>query len=451
MAQAAERYIIVGAGLAGSLLAISLARLGRTVEVYERRLDPRRKGFIGGRSINLALSIRGINALERVGLAERVLADAIPMRGRMMHGVTGGLTFQPYSKDPSDTINSVSRGGLNITLLDAAEACEGVTIRFGARCLDVDLENAAATFVDEQSGEEFTAQADALLGTDGAFSAVRGAMQKTDRFDYSQEYLEHGYKELTIPPGAGGEFAMAPHALHIWPRGGSMMIALPNQDHSFTCTLFWPYQGAHSFEAVQRREDILAFFERHYPDAVALMPTLVEDFETNPTSSLVTVRCWPWRVGRSLILGDAAHAIVPFYGQGMNCAFEDVAALADRLTASGFDIDEAFEEFQARRKPNAEAIADLALANFIEMRDKVGSRWFLLKKKGEKILHRLFPKAFLPLYNMVSFTTIPYAEAVARARGQAGTIKSALAAAAALVVLAGVLLIAMVFSGSGNG
>ncbi len=451
MAHASERFIIVGAGLAGSLLAISLARLGRTVEVYERRLDPRRKGFVGGRSINLALSIRGINALERVGLAERVLQDVIPMRGRMMHGVSGGLTFQPYSKDPSDNINSVSRGGLNITLLDAAEACENVTIRFGVRCVDVDLENAAATFVDEQSGEEFTARGDAILGTDGAFSAVRGAMQKTDRFNYSQEYLEHGYKELTIPPGPDGGFAMEPHALHIWPRGGSMMIALPNQDRSFTCTLFWPYRGAHSFEAVRRREDVAPFFERHYPDAVPLMPTLAEDFETNPTSSLVTVRCRPWRVGRSLILGDAAHAIVPFYGQGMNCAFEDVAALADRLTASGFDIDEAFDEFQERRKPNADAIADLALANFIEMRDKVGSRWFLLKKKGETILHRLFPKAFLPLYNMVSFTTIPYAEAVQRARGQAGTIKSALAAAGALVVLAVVLLIATVFSGSGNG
>jgi len=406
-----RRFIVVGAGLAGSLLAVTLARRGHHVEVFERRPDPRAKGFAGGRSINLALSTRGVTALERVGLAERVLNDVIPMRGRMMHSPRGELSFQPYSRVPGEAINSVSRGGLNVTLLDAAEAEDRVTLRFGARCADVDLHAACAQFVDESTGEEFDARADAIIATDGAFSGVRGVMQRTDRFNYSQEYLEHGYKELSIPPTPEGEFALEPNALHIWPRGGSMMIALPNPDRSFTCTLFWPYEGDHSFAAVRTRADVRPFFRRHYPDAERLMPTLEDDFDRNPTASLVTIRCSPWVVGRTALLGDAAHAIVPFFGQGMNAAFEDVRVLDDCLRAHPNELEAAFAAYQAARVENAEAIADMALDNFIEMRDKVASPLFRVGKRLEKIVHRVFPGVYTPLYNMVSFTNIPYAEA----------------------------------------
>jgi kynurenine 3-monooxygenase len=441
---------IVGAGLAGSLLACLLAKRGFAVTVYERRPDPRARGFIGGRSINLALSTRGISALRCAGLADRVLAEGIPMRGRMMHAVTGDLTFQAYSKNPNENINAVSRGGLNLTLLDAADAMDNVTLRFALRCTDVDLETGRATFhdetIDDPAGAHVEVEADLLIGADGAFSAVRSALQRTDRADYAQSYLEHGYKELTIPPAANGDFAMNPHALHIWPRGGSMMIALPNQDKSFTCTLFWPFVGAHSFAAVHARDAILPFFRREYADAVPLMPALVDDFERNPTSSLVTIRCFPWHAcNRVLLLGDAAHAIVPFYGQGMNAAFEDCEILdrmiGERMTDGTGDWFALLEDFSRRRKPNADAIADMALMNFIEMRDHVGSRWFLFKKKFEKTLHQWFPARFMPLYNMVSFSTIPYAEALRRARQQRRTILGMLTGlmSAGVVVLFAIL------------
>ncbi|TVQ32127.1 MAG: FAD-dependent monooxygenase [Phycisphaeraceae bacterium] len=432
---------MVGAGLAGSLLAILLGKQGHEVIVCERRPDPRGKGFIGGRSINLALSARGINALAAAGLAERVLEDAIPMRGRMMHSTEGRLNYQRYSSDPNDHINSVSRGGLNLTLLDAAAELPNVRLLFNRRCTELDMNAPGAVFLDDSTGESERIEADAILGADGAYSAVRLEMQKTDRFNFSQSYLEHGYKELMIPPTAAGEFAIDPNALHIWPRGGSMMIALPNRDKTFTCTLFWPYEGEHGFSAIRGEGDIKPFFEKHYPDAVPLMPTLVEDYTRNPIGSLVTVRCAPWRLdGRVAILGDAAHAIVPFYGQGMNCAFEDCVALAERIESRGADREAAFAEFEAERKPNADAIADMALDNFIEMRDKVGSRVFLVKKKFEHALHRIFPRLYTPLYNYISFTLVPYAEARARAQRQTLIVRLCLGA---LGLLALVILVAI--------
>lgn len=419
----AQHVIIVGAGLAGALLACALGRQGFQVSVYERRGDPRVKGFVGGRSINLALSTRGLAALKELGLDEVVLADAVRMPGRMIHDRQGRTMFQPYSRDPRDAINSVSRGGLNLTLIRAAAECPGVSLHFSHRCIDIDPSEPSVSFHDETTNQPVTATGDFIIGADGAFSAVRGWMQKSDRFDYSQSYLAHGYKELTIPPnpGAGreGGFAMEPNALHIWPRGGSMMIALPNRDGSFTCTLFWPFEGEHGFSAIRSRAQVRPFFERHYPDAVPLMPTLDDDFERNPTSSLVTVRCSPWHLGdRVVLVGDAAHAIVPFFGQGMNAAFEDCSLLVRLLREYPTDRAAAFERYFRERKPNADAIADLALENFIEMRDRTASRLFHARKKLEHALHGLFPGWYMPLYNMVSFTTIPYAQARDRARAQ---------------------------------
>lgn len=428
MSSDSKHVIIIGAGLAGSLLACYLAQDGYSVSVYERRGDPRRAGYAGGRSINLALSVRGITGLAGAGLDTLVMRDeAIRMPGRMIHPLAGGTpVYQPYSHDANDAINSVSRGGLNIALLNAASAYKNISFHFDHTCLDIDIDAPSATFA--SASGTVTAKASLILGADGAFSPVRGRLQKTDRFEYSQTYLQHGYKELHIPATASGEFAMEPHALHIWPRGGSMMIALPNRDKSFTCTLFWPFRGEHSFANLQSREQVMAFFSQQYADAVPMMPTLADDYAKNPTSSLVTVRCWPWQYGGKVcVLGDASHAIVPFYGQGMNAAFEDCLALATCLREHKGDRVAALEAFQAQRKPNADAIADMALANFIEMRDKVGQPAFLYRKKVEQTIHAAFPDKVTPQYNLVSFSTVPYATAQQRGRELDGVLDALVA------------------------
>ncbi len=416
-----RRVVIVGAGLAGSLASIYLARMGFRVSVYERRGDPRERGYAGGRSINLALSARGLWGMAGVGADKIVMEhDAIPMRGRMLHDRAGKTSFQPYSKNPADAINSVSRGGLNLTLLNLAASGAGAEFHFEHTCLDVDLDAPAAIF-QTPDGLTHRAEADLVIGADGAFSPVRARMQRTDRFEYSQSYLRHGYKELCIPAGvagAGGRLLMEPNALHIWPRGGSMMIALPNRDTSFTCTLFWPFSGEHSFENLRTRGQVREFFEREYPDAVPLMPTLLDDYEHNPTGSLVTVRCWPWQhAGRVLMIGDAAHAIVPFYGQGMNAAFEDVRVLAEALEACDGDCECALPAVQEARKANADAIADMAIENFVEMRDLAGRAEFQYRKRIERTLHEAIGDSMMPQYNLVSFSTVPYAQA--RERGRA--------------------------------
>ena len=441
------RVTIVGAGLGGGLLACLLGRRGYRVDVYERRPDPREHGFRGGRSINLALSTRGIDALQRVGLAERVLAGAVPMRGRMMHAANGELSFQPYSKNPGDAINSVSRGGLSMELLAAADAFDGVSLHFDRRCVDVDLERRTVALACADGNETVTGESDLVVGADGAFSAVRGRLLGTDRFDYHQAYLEHGFKELSIPPAADGSFAMEANALHIWPRGGFMMIALPNADRSFTCTCFWPFAGPRGFDAVRTDDDVRRLFAAEFADAVPLMPTLERDYATNPVGSLMTVRCRPWHYQDAVVLiGDAAHAVVPFYGQGMNASFEDCVVLDECLERHPGHLAAALAEYTALRKVNGDAIADLALRNFIEMRDKVGSRLFLLHKKVEKLLHRWLPRWFTPLYNMVTFSTIPYAEARRRARVQWRVLGVA-GLAAALLVGAGVVAAARLLAG----
>lgn len=430
----AKAFAVVGGGLGGSLVAILLARAGYIVDVYERRPDPAGGHMDSGRSINLAISARGIAALRTVGLDRAVLSKAVPMSGRMIHALDGTLTFQPYGVRPDQAINSISRAGLNMTLLEAARAEPNVRIHFEHKCVGVDLDKGQAHFACRDAVHPVISPPGVVIGADGAFSAVRSAMQRLDRFDYSQSWLEHGYKELCIPPNADGSHRMAVNALHIWPRKSFMMIALPNIDGSFTCTLFWAHEGENSAASVRTDDDVRRFFERHFPDVVPLMPTLLEDFRRNPNPSLVTIRCGPWFYrDKVVLLGDAAHAVVPFYGQGANCALEDGPVLVDCVRRNPERLADAFAEYTDLRKPHADALADLALENFIEMRDKTGSKVFLLKKKGEKLLHRLLGDLYLPLYSMVSFSTIPYADAVHRAKRQNAVL--AWVAAALLVVL----------------
>jgi kynurenine 3-monooxygenase len=410
---------ISGAGLVGSLLAIYLARRGYRVTVFERRPDMRATSVDRGRSINLALSNRGIRALNEVGLADEIRKNAIPMHGRMMHDLNGGLSYLPYGKE-GQYINSISRGGLNEVLLTAAEAA-GVNIRFQCAVQRADLNDGSLFF--EQHGpweprlkhERF----DRIIGGDGAFSAIRSEFMKLPRFNYSQDYIEHGYKELSIPAGQDGSFQLEPNALHIWPRESYMLIALPNPDRSFTCTLFFPFEGTPSFKNLNDDTEVSRFFKSAFPDAAGLMPTLTSDFKTNPTSTLLTVRCHPWVHGRGLLLGDAAHAIVPFFGQGMNAGFEDCRVLNELLDQHKDDWGRALDEFQQLRKADADAIAQLALDNFIEMRDLVSDPGFLLRKKIEARIHALYPDRWVPLYSMVTFLdTIRYSEALVTGQRQ---------------------------------
>lgn len=428
--------IVVGAGLAGALMATALARAGHRVALYERRSDPRAGPVAAGRSINLAISVRGLHALRQIGLDKAVLDAAIPMAGRMIHPVAGGTVFQPYGVQPGDAINSVSRLGLNVALIEAASREAELQLHFDHRCTSVDLDQAAVDFVTTEGGT-VRARGDFVVSADGAFSAVRAAMQRLDRFDYRQDYLAHGYKELSIPPGPDGRHRLDPNALHIWPRRSYMMIALPNIDGSFTCTLFYPHDGPGGFAAIQTDDDVRIFFQRDFPDAVPLMPTLVEDWRANPTSSLVTVRCGPWHYrDRVVLLGDAAHAVVPFYGQGANAAFEDCVVLCECLAECPGDRTRAFREFYARRKPHADALAELAIGNFVEMRDKTASRLFRMRKHYEKAMHRLLPRWYLPLYSMVTFSRIPYAEARDRARRQDRIVGAVAAALLCITIMA---------------
>jgi len=410
----ADRVTILGAGLVGSLWSIYLSRRGYKVDIYERRNDMRLGKAAAGRSINLALSERGWRALEKVGIREQVEDVAIPMRGRMVHNVDGSLSFQPYGKE-GQAIYSVSRGGLNAALMDCAQQLHNVPIHFEHRCTDVDFTNRQLHF--DTPGASVTKPYDVLFGSDGAFSSLRAALQRRDRFEYSQTYIDHGYKELAIPAGPNGTWLMEKNALHIWPRKNFMLIALPNTDGSFTCTLFFQFDGEESFATVDSTEKAKAFFEKYFADAMALMPDCVEQFMHNPTSSLVTVRCFPWSHDHACLIGDAAHAIVPFFGQGMNAGFEDCRVL-DELMDAHDDWQTLFGAFQKTRKPDADAIAELALNNFIEMRDLVADPHFLKKKKIEKRIAEFYPDSFVSAYGMVSFTNMPYSEALRRGRKQ---------------------------------
>ncbi len=412
-----KEIVILGAGLVGSLFSIYLARRGYTVHIYERRSDMRKENISAGRSINLALSDRGWRGLKGAGIEEEIRKVAIPMHGRAMHNTKGEITRQPYG-EKGQSIYATSRGILNCVLMTEAER-NGVAIHFNEKCTGIDLQSTTAFFNDKKVIGR------SIFSADGAFSTARLQLQlSTDRFEYSQHYLNHGYKELLIPSGQSNTFLMEKNALHIWPRGGYMLIALPNLDGSFTCTLFFPFEGDDSFASISTKEKCMEFFLRVFPDVVPLMPTLVEDFFNNPTGSLVTVKCFPWSYKDHLcLLGDSAHAIVPFYGQGMNCGFEDCTVFDQLLEKYGEDWESIFNEFQNLRKPDTDAIAELAVSNFIEMRDLVGSEKFLLQKKIEARIHEKYPTRWLPLYSQVTFSDIPYSKALANGRRQEEIMK----------------------------
>ncbi|WP_406105490.1 FAD-dependent oxidoreductase [Micromonospora globbae] len=431
MSTGRDEIAVVGAGLAGCLLACFLARRGYRVALYERRPDPRTGRVERGRSINLALSERGLDALRRIGLDEQVMADALPMRGRMIHPVAGEPQFQSYSATGDRAINSISRGALNNALLDAATALPGVRIAFDHRLVGLDPASGEMTF--ETPRGKVTASAPVVLGADGAGSAVRGQLLAHGLLTESLDFLDYGYKELTIPP-LGGDFALEPDALHIWPRGTSMMIALPNPDRSFTCTLFWPTHGTAAFASLGSPAAIERHFAEQYPDLVPLAPNLVDDYQHNPVGVLGTVRCAPWQANGVVgLLGDAAHAIVPFYGQGANCAFEDVVELDRCLDDCDDDWAAALPLFERRRQENVEAVAQMALANFVEMRDKVASPLFQLGRRVEHALERALPGRYVSRYELVSFSTTPYAEVVRRVRRQHQVLGAVAAGAAALL------------------
>lgn len=396
---------IVGAGLVGSLLSIYLSKRGYKVNVFERRADMRLETMSTGRSINLALSDRGWLGLEGVGIAEDIKKISIPMYGRFIHHKDGTNAYQPYGKD-NQAIYSVSRADINMKLMDLAEQQENVNIQFNKKCTLINRKDLAITFEDNFTKETSHTSADLLFGADGAFASSRLSIQlQSDRFEYNQHYIDCGYKELIIPAGKNGEFLLDKNALHIWPRGSFMMIALPNPDGNFTCTLFLPFEGEKSFSNLKTDKQVEDFFKSEFSDAFTLMPTLISDFKTNTTASLVTVKCAPWVFDNKIgLIGDAAHAIVPFYGQGMNCGFEDCVVLNELIEKHNDNWDIIFPEYEQLRKPDGDAIADLAIANFVEMRDKTADPKFILQKKIEAKFSQHYPDKWIPLYSMVTYS-----------------------------------------------
>lgn len=409
-----EPIIILGAGLSSGLMASYLGRRGFKVEVYERRPDPRSTDLYVGKSINLAISVRGLHAMKDVGLEDAVKEMCIPMRGRMIHDRQGNTDLQFYSKDGLKAINSISRGDLNILLINTADAFPNVSFHFDHRCTGLDLETGEALLVNETTGANLRVKGQAAIACDGAFSGARGSMLRAPRFNFSQTYHPASYKELSFRATAAGDWCLEKNALHIWPRGSFMLIALPNLDGSFTVTLFYPAQGPQSFETLNTAAAVNEFFQREFPDAKALMPHLEEEFFQNPTGELVTVKCDPWHFGgKCALVGDAAHAVVPFYGQGMNAAFEDCTVMNECIV-EGKDWEAVFAEYSRQRVGNGQAIADMAVDNYFEMRDRVGDPAWRFRKQIEHKLEKAFPGRYISRYEMVSFTRTPYAEALRR-------------------------------------
>ncbi|MBL7662645.1 FAD-dependent monooxygenase [bacterium] len=415
--------IIIGAGLVGSLLAVFLAKRGYTVDLLERRPDMRKEVIDRGRSINLAVSVRGLHALELAGLKQQALEIAIPMPGRMVHLKDSTTHFYPYGLDSSEAINSISRGELNKMLLSAAENTGKVDFHFNTRVTKYELETSTLECENLQTKTTFQISRAPVFGTDGSASAIRRALANQPGANLSERKIDYGYKELVIPPGTNGnKFLIEKNALHIWPRSQYMLIALPNLDGSFTATLFLPFQGPVSFAQLTTTSAVEDFFQNEFPDAVKLLPGLCEDFFSNPTGEMFTVKCLPWRhTGKCLLLGDAAHAIVPFFGQGMNAGFEDLTVLDSILETVGANWESAFNQLEQRRKINTDAIADLAEENFIEMRDRVADEYFQAERQIEKVIEREFPDLYVSRYRLVSFSQVPYSVAL-----EAGKIENRL-------------------------
>ncbi len=410
MAHTSKNIAIIGSGLVGSLLAIYLRKAGHRVTVFDRRPDIRTIEF-SGRSINLAMSNRGWRALREVGLEAEIKKIAIPLDKRAMYVVGKPIYFQPYGKE-GEAIWSISRGVLNRTMIDLAEKA-GADFRFNEKVWDVSLPEARLFTGETEKGEWAAYNYDIIFGCDGAFSRVRHKMQRRSRFDYSQDFIDVGYKELTIPPNEDGSHKLDKHSFHIWPRGKFMFIAMPNLDGSFTCTLFMPFEGEVSFESIRTKNDARSFFSKYFPSVVKVIEDLAEDFFKNPTSAMVTMKCYPWTYwDKVALVGDSAHAVVPFYGQGMNAGFEDIFVLNEMMNEYGDDWESIFSNYQESRKPNADAIAELSYRNFIEMSSKTSDPKFLLQKKIEKRFAEKYPEKWIPAYSRVTFSERPYAEAL---------------------------------------
>ena len=413
-----KEVVIIGAGLVGSLWAVYMSKAGYNVTIYERRSDIRKAEISAGKSINLALSVRGWKALDAVGVGDEIREIAIPMYGRMMHDLEGNLTYQQYGKE-DQAIFSVSRGKVNAKMMDIAEKYGNATIHYNTECRNVNLNEGIAFLKNNLTGEVFQVKADLIFAADGAFSAIRyNSMQKLDRFQYSQNYIADGYREILLPANPDGTYPMDKNALHIWPRGRFMMIALANEDGSFTCTLFMPHENDEfSFDKLNSKEAVNKFFQTVFPDFYEMMPNIADAWENHPLSNLAIIRCYPWTKGKVALMGDAAHATVPFYGQGMNAGFEDCTVLSDLMRKHNENWQAVFEEYSLTRKPDGDALQDLSLENYYVMRDYVADPAFLLRKKIEAKFSELYPNKWLPLYSQVTFSNIRYS--VAYKQGQA--------------------------------
>jgi kynurenine 3-monooxygenase len=411
------RVAIVGGGLAGSMFALALARRGVAVDVYERRPDPRKKTLEAGRSINLGLSKRGMRALESVGLLDEVLSTSVVMRGRVIHAPDGSTRFQPYGKDAGEVLHSIDRNELNHLLLEHAERHPQVKLHFDHRLVRVDRVERELEL--DRDGERVVVRPAWVVGADGAFSSMRRELQHGLRADYHQEYLDWGYKELTLAARPDGGSAIDLTALHVWPRSDCFFVSHPNRDGSHTLTLFLPFEGAESFASLKTPDDVRSLFTRYFPDLVPLLPGLLEEWAKHPTGSLITTRTAPWAFDDwAVLVGDACHAVYPFYGQGMNSAFEDCCVLMQVLDDHAGDTARAFKAYEAARRPHTDVLAELSKANFEELRRKVQSPWFLARKRLDVALNRLFPDGWMPLYTMIAHTTMPYGDALARSRRQ---------------------------------
>ena len=418
---------VVGAGLVGSLWAVYLAKAGYKVKIFERRDDIRKAEISAGKSINLALSTRGWKALDTVGVGDEIRKIAIPMTGRIMHDIKGDLTYQPYGKE-GQAIYSVSRGGVNAKLMDIAENEGDAEIFYNQKCIDADLKNGVVYLENTKTGEKSEVKSDVVFATDGAFSAIRyNAMQKLDRFNFSQNYIEDGYREILLPANPDGSYPLDKNALHIWPRGRFMLIALANEDGSFTCTLFMPFEGENSFKTLTSKDAVDNFFKTTFSDFYEMMPNIADAWEDHPLSSLAIVRCYPWTHGKLALMGDAAHATVPFYGQGMNSGFEDCTVMWELMQKHNEDWDKVFEEYQHLRKPDGDGVQDLSLHNYYVMRDFVGDPQFLLQKKIEADFSTKHPDKWMPLYSQVTFSHIRYSEAWKKGQEQDAIMKKVMA------------------------